>query len=161
MDYWFVQLITKALSRILFSLEVEGKENIPERGAFIIAGNHCSNLDPPIIAVSVSRKLSFLAKRELFENKAFANILDNLNCIALDRMGIGKSVIKQSINVLNSGRGLLVFPEGTRSIDGKFGKGKAGVSVLAFASGAPVVPAFIDGTIRRCLREDTVSVLLR
>jgi 1-acyl-sn-glycerol-3-phosphate acyltransferase len=146
MFYWFIHIITGILSRFLFSLKVEGIENIPGEGAFIIASNHRSNLDPVVLAVSTSRKLFFLAKAELFENPITGLIFKNLNCIELKRQGEDKVALKRGLEKLRSGRGLLLFPEGTRSRDASLGKGKSGLSLFAFATGAPVIPAFVTGT---------------
>jgi 1-acyl-sn-glycerol-3-phosphate acyltransferase len=69
-----------------------------------------------------------------------------LNCIKLDRKGIGKEALREGLKDLNRGKGLLVFPEGTRSIDGSLGSGKAGVAAFAMSVGVPVIPTFITGT---------------
>ena len=146
MAYWFIQTLVCILAKLLFGLKVYGAENIPKRGAFILASNHRSNLDPPMIAVSVRRKLFFLTKAELFENNVFAAISRSLNCIRVNRTGIDRVAGKKALKALKSGRGLLLFPEGKRSRDGKLGKGKAGIALFAFALSVPVIPTFIKGS---------------
>jgi 1-acyl-sn-glycerol-3-phosphate acyltransferase len=146
MIYWFVHITTGILSRFLFRVEVRGGENIPEKGAFILASNHRSNIDPVLLATSVNRKLFFLAKAELFENHVISFILKKLNCIELRRSGEDKAALKKGLKVLRSGRGLLLFPEGKRSKDNFLGRGKPGLSLFAFATGVTVVPVFITGT---------------
>ncbi|MFH1867351.1 MAG: lysophospholipid acyltransferase family protein [Candidatus Omnitrophota bacterium] len=148
MFYWFVQITIHFLAKALFRLEAAGLENIPRKGGFILASNHRSHLDPPMVTVCISRKLYFLAKIELFKSQFFAKILKGLDCIELDRDGIGRSALKEGLRVLHRGRGLLIFPEGTRSKDGRLGFGKAGASVFAFGAGVPVIPTFISGSER-------------
>jgi 1-acyl-sn-glycerol-3-phosphate acyltransferase len=146
MLYWLVHITAGILSRCLFSVEIRGGENIPEKGAFILASNHRSNIDPVLLATSVNRKLFFLAKAELFENHVISFILKKLNCIELRRSGEDKAALKKGLKVLRSGRGLLLFPEGKRSKDNFLGRGKPGLSLFAFATGVTVVPVFITGT---------------
>jgi 1-acyl-sn-glycerol-3-phosphate acyltransferase len=146
MFYWFVQITVAFLARIFFGLEAEGLENIPKHGSFILASNHRSHLDPPMIAVAISRKLFFITKLELFKDRFSTTILKGLNCIGLDREGIDRVALKEGLRALNKGKGLLVFPEGTRSKDGRMGSGKAGAAIFAFGSGAVVIPTFIKGT---------------
>lgn len=148
MFYWFVQITSHFLAKALFRLEVEGLKNIPRRGAFILACNHRSHLDPLMIAVSISRKLFFMAKMELFQGRFSRAIFKGLNCVELDRDGIDRSALKEGLRTLHRGRGLLVFPEGTRSKDGKLGSGKAGAAVFAFGTETSVIPTFISGSER-------------
>jgi 1-acyl-sn-glycerol-3-phosphate acyltransferase len=89
-----------------------------------------------------------MTKMELFKGRVSELIFKGLNCIMLDRNGIDRTALKEGLRALHRGRGLLVFPEGTRSKDGRLGSGKAGAAVFAFGSGAPVVPAFIKGSER-------------
>jgi len=146
MFYTLVYVLSRILSRILFKLEVTGLENIPEQGPFILVSNHRSNLDPPLIAVSTKRRLYFLAKAELFENRINATMLKWLHCIMIDRNGVGKSALKKARLELSRGQGLLVFPEGTRSLDAKLKPGKPGISAFAFDAHPLIIPTFIDGT---------------
>jgi 1-acyl-sn-glycerol-3-phosphate acyltransferase len=146
MIYWLVHITTGILSRCLFRVKTRGGENIPERGAFILASNHRSNIDPVLLATSVNRKLFFLAKAELFENRVISFILKKLNCIELKRSGEDKTALKKGLKILRAGRGLLLFPEGTRSKDNSLGRAKPGLSLFAFATGVAVIPAFITGT---------------
>ncbi|MFC1807658.1 lysophospholipid acyltransferase family protein [Candidatus Omnitrophota bacterium] len=146
MFYWFVQITVWILARFYLRLKIEGHENVPKKGPFILASNHRSNLDPPIIAVSMDRKLHFLAKRELFNNELAAKFFRGINLLKLNREGMDKQALRDALDVLKNGRGLLIFPEGTRSKDGKIGFARGGVSAFACSSGAPVIPVFIKGT---------------
>lgn len=148
MFYWYVQTTFRFLAKILFRFQTRGSENVPRKGAFILASNHRSNLDPPILASAISRKLHFMAKVELFDNKIFVAVLKRLNCIKLNRQGMDRSALKQGLQALHNGRGLLVFPEGRRSADGGLSSGKAGAALFAFGANVPVIPVFIRGTER-------------
>lgn len=146
MFYWFTKFIVGLLTRILFRIQITGSENIPGRGAFILASNHRSNLDPVIITIVIKRKLHFLGKKELFRSKFSTKIFTMLNIIKLNREGIDKSALKKGLTALQGGRGLLLFPEGKRSRDGRLGLAKPGVALFAFGAKVPVIPAFIKGT---------------
>jgi 1-acyl-sn-glycerol-3-phosphate acyltransferase len=146
MLYWFVRIITGLLVRLFFVLDIKGRENLPLSGAYIIASNHRSNLDPVILAASIERKLFFLAKAELFENRIAEFLLQHLNCIRLRRSGEDKPALRQGLKALRSGKVLLLFPEGTRSKNKRLGRGKTGLSLFAFAAKVPVVPVFVTGT---------------
>ncbi|MDD5504293.1 MAG: lysophospholipid acyltransferase family protein [Candidatus Omnitrophica bacterium] len=146
MFYWFVQIIIGILARFLFRFKIQGGENIPSKGGFILASNHRSNLDPVILSVCIDRKLFFLAKAELFENNVSKRILRRLNCIELTRSGEDKAALKKGIRLLHDGKGLLLFPEGTRSRDNRLGRARPGISLFAFTTGVAVIPVYVTGT---------------
>ena len=134
-----------------YNVKVEGKENIPEKPGFIIASNHRSFADPPLLAVtSMCAKFSFVAKEELFRNRFFGWFIRKLGAFPVVRGKGDMKVISDSVERLKEGRNLVIFPEGSRSKDGKLGKGKTGVALIAAQSGADVVPAAIifDGKLR-------------
>lgn len=127
-----------------YNVKVEGKENLPEKPGFIIASNHRSYADPPLLAVtSMCAKFSFVAKEELFRNRFFGWLIRKLGAFPVERGRGDMKVISDSIERLGEGRNLVIFPEGTRSMDGKLGRGKTGVALIAAKSGADVVPAAI------------------
>ncbi|NQT91069.1 MAG: 1-acyl-sn-glycerol-3-phosphate acyltransferase [Candidatus Omnitrophica bacterium] len=146
MFYWATCIILGFISRILFRLQIKGLENIPKRGPFILACNHRSNLDPILIPANISRKVYVLGKKELFKKPFKAKIMRMLDIIELDREGIDRGALRRARSVLQKGRGLLLFPEGTRRIDGRLGEPKAGVALFAFGGDFPVIPIFITGT---------------
>jgi 1-acyl-sn-glycerol-3-phosphate acyltransferase len=131
-----------------FRLRVTGQECVPKKGAFIIAGNHASFLDPVIFGVACPRQLNYLARDTLFRNRFFGRILKSVHVIPLKRNAADIGAFKEGLRRLKDGQGLLLFPEGTRSINGKLGKGHHGVGFLARKSGVPVVPVYARGTYR-------------
>jgi 1-acyl-sn-glycerol-3-phosphate acyltransferase len=145
-------------------MEVSGKEHLPSRGGFIVASNHISNLDPVAVGVACPRPLLFLAKQELFRNRFFGMILRSVNAYPLKRAGMDISAVKQALRWVRAGKALMIFPEGTRSHDGKLQKAQEGIGFLALKLGVPVVPAYVTGTDRalprgsKFLRRTRISV---
>ncbi len=145
--YYFV----KGIYYGFYNVKVEGRENLPKKSGFIIASNHRTFADPPLLAVtSMCAKFSFVAKEELFRNPFFGWLIRKLGAFPVERGRGDMKVISDSVERLREGRNLVIFPEGTRSKDGKLGKGKTGVALIAARSEAEVVPAAIifEGKLR-------------
>ncbi len=143
--YFLAWSFVRNLGRILWRLSWDGVENIPKEGAVIIASNHISYCDPPLVAVSCPREVHFMAKKELFSIPVLGFLIWRLNAFPIHRQGVDRQALEKGIEVLKSGRALLVFPEGTRSRKkGEFLPPKPGVGVLAKEAGAPIVPAYIS-----------------
>jgi 1-acyl-sn-glycerol-3-phosphate acyltransferase len=132
--------------KLFFRMKVYGSENIPSKGACIIASNHQSFLDPPIVGTSNFRELYYFARSSLMRT-AFTNILFRLwNCIPVDRDNPSPGTLKKAIQVLKQEKALLLFPEGTRSLDGTLQQGKMGIGFIAHKVKCPIVPVYIDGS---------------
>lgn len=144
--YAFMAVFIYAATRFWFRLEVHGAENVPLTGGLLLAANHASNLDPTTIACGLPRQCHFLAKEELFEKPALGPFLRQVNTHAIKRSGSDRAAIRQCVDLLKQGRMLLIFPEGTRTRDGKLQEPKAGAAMIAAQSGARICPVFIDGT---------------
>jgi 1-acyl-sn-glycerol-3-phosphate acyltransferase len=130
-------------------LEIKGRENVPKKGGFILVSNHVSNLDPIALGLACPGNVNFMAKEELFSNPIFGWILWRVNCFPLKRKGADLWAIREAIRrVSRGGGGLLIFPEGTRSIDGKLGEGQKGVGFLVDKLNVPVIPAYVTGTLK-------------
>ena len=134
----------------LWIKEVNGLDNIPKNGSFIIAANHESYMDHLIIAstfiLHLNRKIHFLAKKEHFDNifkKAWHNYA---GAIPLDRQAGGKEALKWAVQALKKGKIIAIHPEGTRSLTGKLQRGKTGVARLALAAKVPILPVGLIGT---------------
>jgi len=135
------------LMRAWFRLRVRGAEHIPSSGPALIVSNHQSILDPPVIGGAARRQIYFLAKAELFQIPLFGWLFRALHARPVRREGSDPGALRTAALLLEEGKALLVFPEGTRSLDGRLGRGKPGVGMLAITSGAPVVPAYVSGTL--------------
>lgn len=141
--YAWVRYPVKWLYKLFYDFHIEGEENIPQDKPVVLASNHRSYADPVILTMPMKLPVSYMAKEELFKNKLFGWFIRKLGAFPVTRGAGDMSVIDDSINILNSGRNLVIFPEGTRSKDGKVGKGKTGVAMIAAKSGADVVPCGI------------------
>lgn len=141
-----IQYYGGRLARILFGLIVQGADKVPRRGGLIIACNHISEMDPPVLGFSIPRNFAIMAKVELFKHSFGDFFLKKLNAFPVNRAGIDTKALRTAIDFLKEGEAVVIFPEGTRSHDGRLLPAKAGISLIASASGAPVLPAFISGT---------------
>jgi 1-acyl-sn-glycerol-3-phosphate acyltransferase len=135
----------RSFVEVFSTLEVEGWENVPE-GACLFASNHQSMVDPPLIGSCLPREISYIARRSLFYNPLFGAVIRSCNSIPVDRGEADVGAIRAALGALGDNRGLLIFPEGTRSYDGVIKEPKAGAGLLACKSGVPVVPIRIRGT---------------
>ncbi|MBI3353445.1 MAG: 1-acyl-sn-glycerol-3-phosphate acyltransferase [Nitrospirae bacterium] len=146
MFYAVFHLIFFIIAKVFFRVKVIGHSNIPKKGGVIIASNHVSYLDPPFVGCVISRRVNYMARDDLFRNPVFAWILRKWKAFPVKR-GTGDSgAIKEAVRRLKKGEPMLLFPEGTRSRDGRLREGKAGVGMIVALSGAKVVPAYIKGS---------------
>ncbi|MCD4701108.1 MAG: 1-acyl-sn-glycerol-3-phosphate acyltransferase [Candidatus Aegiribacteria sp.] len=141
-----IQYYGGLLARILFGHTVRGASKVPRYGGLIIACNHISEMDPPVLGFSIPRNFAIMAKVELFKHRFGDFFLRKLNAFPVNRAGIDTKALRTAIDILKGGEAVVIFPEGTRSHDGHLLPPKAGISLIASASGAPVLPAFIWGT---------------
>ena len=143
--YPFARSVVAGLLRPTFRIKVEGLEHFPKEGGVLLCTNHISNLDPPVVGVTAPRKVLFMAKAELFNVPVLKQLLTNFGTFPVKRGGGDREAIRAGLKVLKEGHVLGLFPEGTRSKDGKLGKGQAGAGFFALRSTAAVVPCAIIG----------------
>ena len=148
MLYRFLKPLAVALMRLGFRLEVHGRAHVPATGPVLFVSNHVSVLDPPFIGGASPRELFFLAKEELFDVPLFGRFIHALNARPVKRDGSDSRALKATLRLLGENRAILLFPEGTRGVEGRLGEGKPGAGMLAVMSGAPVVPVYVSGTGR-------------
>jgi 1-acyl-sn-glycerol-3-phosphate acyltransferase len=147
MLYAVLKPIAVALMRLLFRLEMINPGLVPATGPVLIVSNHVSVLDPPLVGGSAPRPLFFMAKEELFRIPLFGRLIRGLNARPVRRDGSDMRALKAALGLLQEGRAILVFPEGTRGEEGRpLREGKPGVGMLAVLSGAPVVPVYVSGS---------------
>ena len=137
--------LSRLLATMFFSYRVHGAEHIPESGGVILASNHCSYLDPPLVGIASKRAMWFLARKTLLEWPVLGPIFPSLNVIPVDRDGNDRTAIKSIVTLLKSGEGVVLFPEGTRSPDGNLQTAKPGLGMIVAKSLCPVVPARVFG----------------
>jgi 1-acyl-sn-glycerol-3-phosphate acyltransferase len=146
-SYRVARFVLAGLTKTLWRLRVSGREYVPARGPLIVAANHLSYLDPPVLGVACPRALAYMAKEELFRVPILGPMIRSFGAYPVDRRGSAASAIKRSLEVLEAGGAVGIFPEGTRNRDGS-ARPQEGLALLASWSGAPVVPAAIVGTDR-------------
>ncbi len=158
--YWLIRCLFWVFFKVFFSLEVKGAENVPRKGAVLITGNHLSYLDPPVFTAALRRRLNFMARESLFRFLPFAWLIKALGSFPVKRGKPDRRALKKALDVLQKGGALLLFPEGTRSLDGTLQKGEAGAGMIALKSGAKIVPGFISGS-GKALPPGTKMIRLR
>lgn len=129
-----------------FNLIVEGRENLPLTGGYILAANHASALDPILIALVIDRPIHFLAKYELFQYPVLRWILPKVYAIPLRRGKPDRAALRVAIERARSGEIVGIFPEGTRSSDGQLQALRGGAALIALHAGVPIVPVAVAGS---------------
>lgn len=139
----FLKVILYVFLWIMYPTIYRGKKNIP-KGKAIFVANHTSNADPVIVEMSAWKEKFYLVKKELYKNKFLSWFWRHMNTIPVDRGNTDLNAIKLSLRILNKGKALVIFPEGTRNKTGEeLGTIKAGAAMLAIKSKSPIVPIWI------------------
>jgi len=148
-----VRYVLAPLARAVYRPRVEGLDNLPPEGPVIIAANHRAVLDTAVISLVARRQVRFLGKAEYFTGRGLrgrlmAGFVDALGFVPVERGNAhaGLAALNAGQNVLNAGGVFAIYPEGTRSLDGRLYRGHTGVAVLTLTTGAPVVPVALFGT---------------
>jgi 1-acyl-sn-glycerol-3-phosphate acyltransferase len=151
--YWIVKAILSPILRTLFRPKVEGLEHIPADGAAILASNHLSFSDSIFLPLVVPRRVTFLAKSDYFTTRGVkgrlkAGFFKGVGQLPVDRSGgrASQAALEAGLKVLNAGDLLGIYPEGTRSPDGRLYRGKTGVARMALEAGVPVIPCAMVNT---------------
>ncbi len=139
-------VLVRGLARLIWRLEVVGAERVPLEGSVIIAPNHLSLLDPPLIGCACPRELRFIAKAELFRYGLFTKLIRRLGAFPVERGTADVGAIKTALSFLNEGHAVIIFIEGTRGDGTRLLPPTPGVTLLARQSGAAVVPTAVVGT---------------
>ena len=144
--YGFFHYLAASIHGMWFRGEVAGTENFPTDGPFLIASNHASHLDPPVVGCHVPRQMRFFARKSLWKVPVLGWWLDQVETIPVERDSGDIGAIKRVILALKENRAVVLFPEGTRSLDGHLHKAKPGVGFMACKTGVPVVPCRVYGS---------------
>lgn len=129
-----------------FRWRVIGAKNVPLEGGVILASNHASYLDPPLVGSGLKRDINYLARESLFRFPIMGSVLRSWNAVPVDRDGAGAKGLKIILDRLLEGNGIILFPEGTRSKDGNLMPARSGIGLTVIKSTAPVVPVRVFGT---------------
>ncbi|MHC4199764.1 MAG: lysophospholipid acyltransferase family protein [Planctomycetota bacterium] len=143
--YRIAWVFCSAVMRVFFGLRTYGRGRIPRSGGVILAVNHASFIDPVVVGCGLTRPVHYMARATLFRG-LFATLIRSLNAFPIARGGADRGAVKEFIRRARAGNVVMLFPEGTRTHDGRVGPIKPGVGALAIRAGAPVVPTYIGGT---------------
>ena len=143
--YQLLQRSLQLLAVVAYRARYSGRHNIPRQGGVLVVSNHQSHFDPPLVGIGSPRRLNYLARDTLFRFAPFGWLIHSVDAIPIDREGIGLGGIKESLRRLKRGEMVLVFPEGTRTHDGRIGPFRPGFTALAVRSKAAILPVAIDG----------------
>jgi 1-acyl-sn-glycerol-3-phosphate acyltransferase len=143
--YWLGYEFSRLVGRLFFRFRVVHRERMIQNGPVILAMNHQSYLDPPLAGITCDRAIYFLARRTLLDVPLLGWLLQKLNVIPVNQEGVDRGAIKALIRILKAGNGVLVFPEGSRTLDGKLQPAEPGLGLVIAKTLAPVVPMRIFG----------------
>jgi 1-acyl-sn-glycerol-3-phosphate acyltransferase len=144
--YRIVHFLTRTFFKLYGQWELIDYHNLPRTGAVIAAPNHISYLDPEMIGSAITRECAFMARHDLWEHKFLAWLLPKLGSFPVNRDKPDRSAIRSAFDALDRGLCLVIFPEGTRSKDGKLQAAEPGLALIVQKSGAPVVPIAVIGS---------------
>lgn len=161
MVFKLVRLILNFVFFVCLGLKVEGQENIPDKGAIIVAPNHKSYWDPPVIGTAVNNRIiHYMAKEELFKNPIFGWVIRQFGTFPVKRGTVDRQAVRQAVRELKSGNPLGIFPEGTRIKREGLGRFHSGMASLALMTGTPVVPVAVIGTMDLPKKNGPLAVLI-
>jgi len=154
LGYRLTCILAKTIFRVIWGLKIRGRENIPKSGPFILASNHKSGFDPPIVGGCCPREVHFAAKKELFKTPVIGPWITYLNSIPVKRSGFDREALVRLGDALEKGGAIIMFPEGTRHLDDRLHPPKAGIGMIALKYNAPIVPAYIQNSV--CIRKQVL-----
>lgn len=161
MGYKIIRAVLNFIFFVIFRLHVEGRENVPPKGAIIVAPNHKSDWDPPLIGVAFdTRIIHYMAKEELFKNPIFGWIIRQFGTFPVKRGAVDRTAIRQAIRELKAGNPLGIFPEGTRIRREGLGRFHSGMASLALMTGTPILPVAVIGSRYLPHRKGLLAVLI-
>lgn len=144
--YYAAREIARILLLLLTNRRVRGRDNVPERGPLLIAANHLHLADPPVLSCSLSRRVTFMAKEELFRRRLTGYLLHKLGAFPVKKRQLNRGAFQWADQLLTQGLVLAAFPEGRRSKDAQLQPAFSGMALIASRSGVPILPVGITGT---------------
>src|SRR5213593_4858575 len=144
--YWFGWSLCRFTFATYFHWRVYHPERVPREGPVILAANHASFIDPPLVGAGLRRDINYLARESLFRFPGIGALLRSWNSVPVDREGGGAKGLKAILDRLLDGGAIILFPEGTRTRDGKLQPARSGIGLTVIKSTAPVVPVRVFGT---------------
>ena len=151
-SYFIGWIFFRALYKCYFRWRVYNPERVSSSGPVILASNHASLLDPPLVGAGLHRDINYLARESLFRFPGVGALLRSWNSVPVDRDGGGAAGLRAILNRLFDGGAIILFPEGTRTRDGRLQPARSGIGLTVIKSDAPVVPVRVFGTYEACGR---------
>lgn len=146
--YYVGRFIVRMILLLFTRWQVKGRENIPSQGPLVVVANHINLADPPVVAVSLGRKVIFMAKEELFRSRFSSYFVGGFGAFPVHRGRLDRKALRQAERVLAEGLALAMFPESSRSHNAQLQSAFPGAALIALRNGAPVLPVGITGTER-------------
>jgi 1-acyl-sn-glycerol-3-phosphate acyltransferase len=146
--YWVLWVFFRLLGGLLFRLRTDGQQFFPKNGGVIVAANHSSYFDIPLLGCAIQRRVVFLGRANLFPNRLLSWVLQGLGWIPLKTHRLDRQAFGLALEHLKSGTPVVIFPEGTRTEDGNLQRGRPGIGYLVEESQCQVIPAYISGTFK-------------
>ena len=143
--YQFAKNLVWTTLKPIYRFDIKGLEHFPKTGGVLVCSNHIDALDPPVVGITAPRPVHFMAKEELFNMPILKPLLPKLNAFPVKRGLSDREALRRALALLKNGDVMGLFPEGTRSKDGKLGKGFSGAGFFALKGNADVVPCAIIG----------------
>jgi 1-acyl-sn-glycerol-3-phosphate acyltransferase len=146
MLYLIGKMLARIVARVFGRWEVAGTENIPLTGGVLLCANHVSYIDPPVLGAGVPRPVHFMAKSELFEIPVLGFLIKRVGAFPVKRGTADRSALKRAIDLLERGKVVAMFPEGTRLLDGELRQAEPGLGMIALRARATVIPTALINT---------------
>ena len=146
--YWGLWFLFRWLGKRFFRLRIDGDQLFPKTGGVIVAANHASFLDIPLLGCAIPRRVVFLGRANLFPNRLLSWIFQSLGWIPLKTHRLDRKAFGAALDHLKAGTPVVIFPEGTRTEDGHLQPGRPGIGYLVEESQCQVIPAYISGTFK-------------
>ncbi len=143
--YRWAHRLTYLFCKVMGHIETQGVENIPREGGVLLVSNHISLLDPVIIGSAANREVNFMARSNVFNVPLLGRLISVFNAYPVNRGKPDLGALRRTISLLKTGHAALIFPEGTRSFDGKLGKAHDGACFIAHRANVPTIPVFHRG----------------
>ena len=155
MFYRFARALLIPVFLLFYNYRITGRENIPKDGAYIVCANHVSAVDPILVGISIPKRMYFMAKVELFRNRLLRALMNGLGAFPIKRGEADIKSIKTSLKLLNSGKILALFPEGTRKKSNEI-TAEPGIAMLAIKSKVPIVPVAVISSYKFFKRTNVI-----
>jgi 1-acyl-sn-glycerol-3-phosphate acyltransferase len=143
--YACLWLLCNAVARLCFRFQVVGQERVPKRGGVLVAANHASYLDIPLLGSALRRRAWYMGRQDLFGPRVFKWMCRELGWIPIRLNRLDRGGFAKAVALIKEGKVVVIYPEGTRTVDGALQPGKPGLGVIVEETGCPVVPAYIAG----------------